>query len=213
MIHKIERLAANKVLHGFRLKRVGKIISSLQFQSFEVTELRLLVAELEHEKSGAMHLHLDRDDPNKTFGFDKIHLLCIYFSVQFKTSPTNHSGISHILEHTVLCGSQNYPCRDPFMKMLRRSQATFMNALTGNATLDWTLYPFSTMNNTDFHNLLKVYLDASNSLNRFAYAVQNNLLPQTYGFVSGGHPEFIPTLTLQCLKKFHEQCYHPSNSW
>nr|CAH8869496.1 unnamed protein product [Trichobilharzia regenti] len=231
MIHKIERLAANKVLHGFRLKR-----------SFEVTELRLLVAELEHEKSGAMHLHLDRDDPNKTFG------------VQFKTSPTNHSGISHILEHTVLCGSQNYPCRDPFMKMLRRSQATFMNALTAS---DWTLYPFSTMNNTDFHNLLKVYLDAvfrpkmeeldfmqegwrlepqnlddpnsdlllkgvvlnemkgvfSNSLNRFAYAVQNNLLPQTYGFVSGGHPEFIPTLTLQCLKKFHEQCYHPSNSW
>ncbi|CAH8628955.1 unnamed protein product [Heterobilharzia americana] len=53
----------------------------------------------------------------------------------------------------------------------------------------------------------------SNSLNRFAYTVQNELLPQTYGFVSGGRPESIPTLTHEYLKEFHRQCYHPSNSW
>ncbi|CAH8571548.1 unnamed protein product [Schistosoma turkestanicum] len=230
MIGKVEHLAANKLLYGFRLIR-----------SFEVTELRLLVAELEHQKSGAKYLHLARDDPNKTF------------SVQLRTIPPNDSGVSHILEHTVLCGSQKYPCHDPFMKMAHRSQATFMNALTAS---DWTMYPFSTMNNTDFHNLLKVYLDAvfrpnleeldfmqegwrlepenlsditsnlilkgvvfnemkgvfSNSLNRFGQTIQNKLLPQTYGFVSAGRPESIPTLTYEYLKQFHNKYYHPSNS-
>ncbi|CAH8661772.1 unnamed protein product [Schistosoma rodhaini] len=230
MIGKVENLAANKLLHGFRLKR-----------SFEVSELRLLAAELEHQKSGAKYLHLARDDPNKTF------------SVQLRTVPHDDSGVFHVLEHTVLCGSQKYPCRDPFMKMTHRSQATFMNALTAS---DWTMYPFSTMNDTDFQNLLKVYLDAvfrpkieeldfmqegwrlepenlkdltsnlvlkgvvfnemkgvfSNSLNRFAQTIQNNLFPQTYGFVSAGSPERIPTLTYEYLKEFHNKYYHPSNS-
>ncbi|VDN20023.1 unnamed protein product, partial [Dibothriocephalus latus] len=126
------------------------------------------------------------------------------------------------MEHTVLCGSEKYPVRDPFFKMLRRSQATFMNAMTAS---DWTMYPFSTMNDVDFQNLLSVYADAaffpklekldfmqegwrlepedlnkpqsaltlkgvvynemkgvfSNSLNLFGQAVENNLMPVTYG--------------------------------
>ncbi|KAK4476104.1 hypothetical protein MN116_001326 [Schistosoma mekongi] len=230
MIWNLKHFVPNKLLHGFKLKKF-----------FEVTELRLLAAELEHQKSGAKFLHLARDDPNKTF------------SIQLSTIPVDDSGVSHILEHVVLCGSLNYPCHDPFMKMTHRSQATFMNALTAT---DWTMYPFSTMNNTDFQNLLKVYLDAvfrpkleeldfmqegwrlepenienmssnlvlkgvvfnemkgvfSNSLNRFAQTVQNKLLPQTYGFISAGCPESISTVTYEDLKQFHTKCYHPSNS-
>nr|XP_055152343.1 presequence protease, mitochondrial isoform X5 [Symphalangus syndactylus] len=68
------------------------------------------------------------------------------------------TGVPHILEHTVLCGSQKYPCRDPFFKMLNRSLSTFMNAFTAS---DYTLYPFSTQNPKDFQNLLSVYLDAT----------------------------------------------------
>ena len=67
------------------------------------------------------------------------------------------TGVPHILEHTTLCGSQKYPVRDPFMKMINRSLATFMNAMTSS---DWTSYPFSTQNRKDFNNLLSVYLDA-----------------------------------------------------
>ena len=79
-------------------------------------------------------------------------------SVIFKTVPSTSNGAPHILEHTVLCGSRRFPDRDPFFKMLNRSMATFMNALTGN---DHTMYPFSTQNLVDYHNLLDVYLDAT----------------------------------------------------
>lgn len=57
--------------------------------------------------------------------------LFLYFSVLFRTTPMDSTGVPHILEHTVLCGSEKYPCRDPFFKMLNRSLSTFMNAFTG----------------------------------------------------------------------------------
>ena len=66
--------------------------------------------------------------------------------------------MSHILEHTALCGSARFPVRDPFFKMLKRSCQTFMNALTWG---DHTMYPFSTCNATDYDNLMSVYLDAT----------------------------------------------------
>lgn len=87
-----------------------------------------------------------------------IHMFVLFLSIQFRTTPSDDTGVSHILEHTTLCGSHKYPVRDPFFKMLRRSQATFMNAYTAS---DWTIYPFSTMNTTDYKNLLSVYLDAA----------------------------------------------------
>lgn len=58
------------------------------------------------------------------------------FSVQFRTTPMDSTGVPHILEHTVLCGSEKYPCRDPFFKMLNRSLSTFMNAFTGRQKLN-----------------------------------------------------------------------------
>jgi len=79
------------------------------------------------------------------------------FLVGLRTVPTDSSGVAHILEHTVLCGSEKYPVRDPFFMMIRRSLNTFMNAFTSS---DWTAYPFASQNHKDYFNLLDVYLDA-----------------------------------------------------
>jgi Zn-dependent M16 (insulinase) family peptidase len=102
--------------------------------------------ELEHLKTGARHVHVSRADVENTF------------SVAFKTVPRDSTGVAHILEHTVLCGSRKFPVRDPFFSMLKRSLSTFMNAFTAS---DWTMYPFSTQNPKDFFNLMNVYLDAA----------------------------------------------------
>ncbi|XP_072391784.1 presequence protease, mitochondrial isoform X1 [Diabrotica undecimpunctata] len=120
--------------HGFEAKRIESI-----------PELKTTALYLLHEKTKAQYLHLYRNDSNNVF------------SVNLRTTPMNSTGLPHILEHTVLCGSEIFPVRDPFFKMLNRSLATFMNALTGP---DYTMYPFSTLNYTDYLNLQKVYLDA-----------------------------------------------------
>jgi Zn-dependent M16 (insulinase) family peptidase len=107
--------------------------------------IRSVFYELIHTVTGAKHIHISKDDRENTF------------SVAFKTVPSDSTGVAHILEHTVLCGSRKYPVRDPFFSMLKRSLATFMNAFTAS---DWTMYPFSTQNRKDFYNLMDVYLDA-----------------------------------------------------
>ena len=95
--------------------------------------------------SGFKHYHLRNDDPHRAA------------SLAFRTLPTDNSGLPHILEHSVLCGSQRYPVRDPFFMMLRRSMQTFMNAMTG---ADCTWYPIASLNEEDFFNLFAVYSDA-----------------------------------------------------
>ena len=85
---------------------------------------------------------------------DTSNVLCIGFC----TPNSNSKGIPHILEHTTLCGSHEFPVRDPFFHMLRRSLSSFMNAMTG---MDYTIFPFRTVNETDFKNLLRVYLDST----------------------------------------------------
>ena len=92
------------------------------------------------------HVHLESSSEEKVF------------MVAFRTIPKDSSGVAHILEHTALCGSKKYPVRDPFFMMIRRSLNTFMNAFTSS---DWTAYPFATLNDKDFNNLLGVYLDSS----------------------------------------------------
>ncbi|XP_056375480.1 presequence protease, mitochondrial [Hyla sarda] len=123
-----------ETIHGFTVKEVTP-----------VPDLFLTAVKLNHEATGAKYLHVAREDSNNLF------------SVQFRTTPLDSTGVPHILEHTVLCGSKKYPCRDPFFKMLNRSLSTFMNAFTAS---DYTMYPFSTQNAKDFQNLLSVYLDA-----------------------------------------------------
>ncbi|CBH13199.1 metallo-peptidase, Clan ME, Family M16C,putative [Trypanosoma brucei gambiense DAL972] len=108
-------------------------------------ELNITAYEWQHDSTGALYYHLDTSDRNCTF--------CI----GFRTPAKDNKGISHVLEHTTLCGSKKYPVRDPFFMMLKRSLNNFMNAMTG---ADYTLYPFATTNARDFCNLLDVYLDA-----------------------------------------------------
>lgn len=122
-------------VHGFTLHRAKHI-----------PELELTALHLKHDKTGADYLHVARDDKNNVF------------SIGFKTNPPDDTGVPHILEHTTLCGSEKYPIRDPFFKMLPRTLSNFMNAFTAS---DHTFYPFSTTNEQDFKNLMSVYLDAT----------------------------------------------------
>ena len=110
-----------------------------------IEALQLHVDEFEHPATGARHFHMAAQDDNNVF------------LVGLRTVPQDSTGVAHILEHTVLCGSERFPVRDPFFMMTRRSLNTFMNAFTSS---DWTAYPFASQNKKDFFNLLDVYLDA-----------------------------------------------------
>ena len=98
-----------------------------------------------HERTGAEVLSLSLDDANKVFG------------VAFRTPPANSTGVPHILEHSVLCGSRKYPVKEPFVELLKGSLHTFLNAFTYP---DKTCYPVASTNLRDFYNLVDVYLDA-----------------------------------------------------
>ncbi len=110
-----------------------------------IEELSCTLRELTHISSGAHIIHIENDDPENVF--------CL----SFQTLPSSSNGVAHILEHTVLCGSRKFPVKDPFFSMTRRSLNTFMNAFTGS---DFTCYPAASQVETDFYNLLDVYLDA-----------------------------------------------------
>jgi Zn-dependent M16 (insulinase) family peptidase len=114
-------------------------------RSQRIDSLNITVEEYEHIKTGAAHYHLAAENNENVF------------LVALRTVPTDSTGVAHMLEHTVLCGSERYPVRDPFFTMIRRSINTFMNAFTSS---DWTAYPFASQNRKDFDNLLDVYLDA-----------------------------------------------------
>ena len=114
-------------------------------RSAHVGSLDIELHEFRHPATGAMHYHIAADNPENVF------------LVGLRTVPEDSTGVAHILEHTVLCGSERYPVRDPFFMMIRRSLNTFMNAFTSS---DWTAYPFATQNRKDYFNLLDVYLDA-----------------------------------------------------
>lgn len=121
-------------LHGFELLR-DEFIPELN------TRARLY----RHLKTGAELLSLENDDENKCFG------------ITFRTPPRDSTGIAHILEHSVLCGSRKYPVKDPFFTLVKGSVHTFLNAMTYP---DKTTYPVASTNLKDFYNLVDVYLDA-----------------------------------------------------
>jgi len=122
-------------IYGFTLEKQEHI------PLFDMTCYQLL-----HNKTKARYFHIDSSNTDNAF------------AVLFRTPPTNNTGICHILEHLSLCGSKQYPVRDPFFKMIKRSLNTYMNAWTGS---DFTMYPFSSQNEKDFENLMRVYLDAT----------------------------------------------------
>ncbi len=100
---------------------------------------------MRHKKSGARICVLANDDDNKVF------------SVGFRTPPQDSTGVAHIVEHTVLNGSEKYPLKDPFVELMKSSLNTFLNAFTAP---DHTMYPVASCNDRDFKNLMSVYMDA-----------------------------------------------------
>ncbi|KAG4301115.1 hypothetical protein PCK1_002814 [Pneumocystis canis] len=218
-------------IHGYFVERTKHI-----------SELDLTAILLKHEKTGAEHLHLIKNDKNNVF------------AIGFHTPPPDSTGVPHILEHTTLCGSMKYPVRDPFFKMLNRSLANFMNAFTCS---DHTMYPFATVNPIDYANLRDIYLDAtlfprlrkidflqegwrlenedikdpqspivykgvvynemkgqmSNSMYLFCTRYQQQMFKHTiYENESGGDPAVITNLTYEDLVNYHRKYYHPANS-
>ena len=120
--------------NGFALER-----------SEDLAEIKGTAHVLRHQRSGARLLFLQNSDPNKAF------------SITFKTPAADDTGVFHILEHSVLCGSQRFPIKEPFVNLLKSSMQTFLNAMTFP---DKTMYPVSSTNAQDLQNLMEVYLDA-----------------------------------------------------
>ena len=218
------------ILHGFRI--TGKS---------DIEDCSAVLYVMEHEKTGAGAVWLDREDDNMTF------------AVCFKTTPEDDTGVFHILEHSVLNGSEKYPVREPFVELLKSSMQTFLNAMTYP---DKTVYPVSSRNRKDFLNLISVYLDAVfkpriytepnifrqegwhyeirdpedmpaykgvvhsemqgafSSVDTILVNELNRLLfpDNCYRFVSGGDPEKITDLTYEDFLKTHAEYYHPSNA-
>ena len=100
---------------------------------------------LKHKKTGARVFILSNDDNNKVF------------YIGFRTPPADDTGVAHIMEHSVLCGSEKYPLKDPFVELVKGSMNTFLNAMTYP---DKTVYPVASTNDKDFANLMSVYMDA-----------------------------------------------------
>lgn len=114
-------------------------------QERRIEELKSDAYLLEHQKSGAKIVLLSNQDDNKVF------------SIGFRTPPEDDTGVAHILEHSVLCGSKKFPAKDSFVELLKGSLNTFLNAMTYP---DKTIYPIASRNDHDFHNLMDIYLDA-----------------------------------------------------
>ena len=100
---------------------------------------------LRHKKTGARVALLSNNDDNKVF------------YIGFRTPPADSTGVAHIVEHTVLCGSEHFPVKDPFIELAKGSLNTFLNAMTFP---DKTVYPVASCNDKDFQNLMHVYLDS-----------------------------------------------------
>lgn len=128
------QLELNKRYHGFHF-----------IEEKEIGELKATAHIFVHEKSGARLFYLANEDDNKVF------------SISFRTPPPDSTGLPHILEHAVLCGSRKFPTKEPFVELAKGSMNTFLNAMTFP---DKTMYPIASKNDKDFKNLMNVYMDA-----------------------------------------------------
>lgn len=126
-------------------------MKTTELKEYEIIEERNLAdinsegVILSHKKTGARICIISNDDDNKVF------------YIGFRTPPKNSTGVAHILEHSVLCGSENFPAKDPFVELVKGSLNTFLNAMTYP---DKTIYPVASCNEKDFQNLMHVYMDA-----------------------------------------------------
>lgn len=138
----------NNTYSGFKLIK-KEHVPEIKYCSYNTAQTtskeKAEVYELEHIASKAKLLYLENDDPEKAF------------SISFKTPPKDSTGVFHILEHSVLCGSRKFPVKEPFTNLLKSSMQTFLNAMTFD---DKTMYPVATTNEKDLYNLVDVYMDA-----------------------------------------------------
>jgi len=205
-----------------------------------IAEINSVAKLFQHKKTGARILSITNNDENKCF------------AINFRTPPTDSSGVAHIMEHAVLCGSRKYQVKEPFVEIIKGSLQTFANAFTFS---DKTGYPIASQNLKDFYNLVEIYLDAvfyplipehtlrqegwhfeidnidapltykgvvfnemkgaySSPDDMLADKSRSSLFPDnTYALDSGGDPLVIPDLTYPAFKSFHDNYYHPSNSY
>ena len=125
-----QNLKTGAIVAGFKLLEIR-----------EIPELRSAGYVFAHVKTGARLIHLYNDDSNNLF------------SIAFRTPVSDSTGVPHILEHSVLCGSARFPIKDPFQELLKGSLQTFLNAMTYP---DKTVYPVSSQVEKDFYNLVDV---------------------------------------------------------
>ena len=126
--------------------KIGEELNGFCLKNFsEVEEIGAKTYEFEHVKTGAKLFYAATDDDNKVF------------YIGFRTPPKDDTGVAHIIEHSVLCGSKKYPLKEPFVELVKGSLNTFLNAMTYP---DKTVYPVASRNAKDFRNLQDVYLDA-----------------------------------------------------
>ena len=125
--------------------RIDEVAAYEQISNSEIKEINSHARLLRHKKTGARVVLIENDDENKVF------------YIGFRTPPKESTGVMHILEHSVLCGSKQFPVKDPFIELAKGSLNTFLNAMTYP---DKTVYPVASCNDKDFQNLLHVYLDA-----------------------------------------------------
>ena len=111
----------------------------------EIADINSVTYLCRHKRTGAKVALVENDDENKVF------------YIGFRTPPKDSTGVAHILEHSVLCGSREFPVKDPFVELVKGSLNTFLNAMTYP---DKTVYPVASCNDKDFQNLMHVYLDA-----------------------------------------------------
>ena len=154
---------ANQIIHGFRIISVH-----------EDSELNGRIVRMVHERTKADLFWLDNHAENMTF------------SISFRTLPSDSTGVFHILEHSVLCGSAQYPVREPFVELLKSSMNTFLNAMTFP---DMTMYPVASRNPRDLLNLTEVYLDA---VGDDLGATMGNIIDKSYKLMGKYYTRLLP---------------------
>ena len=127
------------------MKSLKDLKAYLVKEERRIEEMNATGIVLEHKKTGARLFLISNEDENKVF------------SIGFRTPPSDNTGVPHILEHSVLCGSRKFPVKDPFVELVKGSLNTFLNAMTYP---DKTVYPIASCNDKDFQNLMDVYMDA-----------------------------------------------------
>lgn len=160
-----------------------------------------------HKKTGAEVMSYVNDDENKVFG------------ITFKTPPEDSTGVAHILEHSVLCGSRKYPVRKPFVELVKSSMNTFLNAMTFP---DKTAYPVASQNLQDFYNLVDVYLDSvffpllSEDTFRqegWHYEAEGTQTPLSFKGVVFNEMKGVYSSSASVLSKLSQQSLYPDNAY